>query len=74
VSGGNTQRREQILAAPAGSGLLGLPDDALTMALIPLGYPAQGRWAEPKRRPVDQVVHWNSWGATRPRAAAGEGS
>ena len=47
--------------------LLGLPADALTMALIPMGYPAQGRWAEPRRRPVEEVVHWNRWGATRPR-------
>ena len=52
--------------------LLGLPADALTMALIPMGYPAQGRWAEPKRRPVDEVVHWNRWGATRPRPDAGQ--
>jgi nitroreductase len=36
--------------------LLGLPDDALTMALIPLGYPNRGRWAQPKRRPLDEVV------------------
>ncbi|MCY1143484.1 nitroreductase family protein [Actinoplanes sp. Pm04-4] len=36
--------------------LLNLPDDALTMALIPLGYPARGRWAQPKRRPLDEVV------------------
>ena len=48
--------------------LLGLPDDALTMALIPMGYPARGRWAEPKRRPVEEVVHWNRWGATRDRS------
>jgi nitroreductase len=48
--------------------LLGLPPDALTMALIPVGYPAQGRWAEPRRRPVEEVVHWDRWGATRPRA------
>jgi len=47
--------------------LLGLPADALTMALIPMGYPAQGRWAEPKRRPVEEVVHWNRWDATRDR-------
>jgi len=53
--------------------LLGLPDDALTMALIPLGYPAKGRWAQPKRRPVDEVVHWNGWGATRARPQAAEG-
>jgi nitroreductase len=48
--------------------LLGLPSDALTMALIPMGYPAKGRWAQPKRQPVEEVVHWNRWGATRPRA------
>jgi nitroreductase len=47
--------------------LLGLPDDALTMGLIPLGYPARGRWAQPKRLPVQEVVHWNRWDATRER-------
>jgi nitroreductase len=47
--------------------LLGLPEDALTMALIPMGYPAKGRWAEPKRRPVEEVVHWNRWDAVRAR-------
>ena len=47
--------------------LLGLPEDALTMGLLPLGYPARGRWAQPKRRPVEEVTHWNQWGATRPR-------
>lgn len=36
--------------------LLGLPENALTMALIPLGYPAKGRWAQPKRRPLEEVV------------------
>jgi nitroreductase len=47
--------------------LLGLPDDALTMGLLPLGYPARGRWKQPERRPVDEVTHWNRWGTTRPR-------
>jgi nitroreductase len=51
--------------------LLGLPADALTMALIPMGYPAQGRWAEPKRRPIEEVAHWNRWGATRVRSQDG---
>ena len=36
--------------------LLRLPDGALTMALIPLGYPARGRWTRPRRRPLDEVV------------------
>jgi nitroreductase len=46
--------------------LLGLPDDALTMALVPLGYPRRGRWVEPVRRPLDEVVHWNQWGNGEP--------
>ncbi|MEU4620958.1 nitroreductase family protein [Actinoplanes sp. NPDC023801] len=41
--------------------LLGLPDDALTMALIPLGHPAKGRWSQPKRRPLDEVVHFEKF-------------
>jgi nitroreductase len=45
--------------------LLSIPEDAATMALIPLGYPARGRWAEPKRRPVEEVVHWERWGEHR---------
>jgi nitroreductase len=47
--------------------LLGLPPDALAMALVPMGYPAKGRWAEPRRRPVEEVVHWDRWDAKRPR-------
>lgn len=45
--------------------LLGLPDDALTMALIPLGYPVRGRWSEPRRRPLAEVVHFNRFGEQR---------
>jgi nitroreductase len=47
--------------------LLGLPADAATMGLVPLGYPARGRWAQPRRRPVEEVVHWGRWGGTRVR-------
>jgi nitroreductase len=47
--------------------LLGLPEDAATMGLVPLGYPARGRWAQPRRRPVEEVVHWGGWGRTRTR-------
>jgi nitroreductase len=47
--------------------LLGLPDDAATMGLVPLGYPARGRWSQPRRRPVEEVVHWERWGETRTR-------
>jgi nitroreductase len=44
--------------------LLGLPDDALTMALIPLGYPERGRWAQPKRRPLEEVVFHDRYTAS----------
>ena len=46
--------------------LLGIPEDALTMALIPLGYPERGRWAEPKRKPVGEVTYLNGWGSPWP--------
>ena len=42
--------------------LLGLPEDAMTMALIPLGYPSKGRWAQPKRQPVKDIAFMDHWG------------
>ncbi|MPZ99566.1 MAG: nitroreductase [Dehalococcoidia bacterium] len=47
--------------------LLGIPEDALTMALIPLGYPARGQFSQPKRRPVEEVTHWERWGEQKGR-------
>ena len=47
--------------------LLGIPDDAMTMALIPLGYPSRGRWAQPKRQDVQEVTHWEKWDDHRNR-------
>jgi len=47
--------------------LLGLPEGAQTMALIPLGYPARGKFSQPKRHPVDEVTHWERYGETRAR-------
>ena len=41
--------------------LLGIPTDAMTMALIPLGYPAKGNWSQPKRTSVEDVTHWEQW-------------
>ena len=47
--------------------LLGLPDDACTIALIPLGYPDGVSFTTPRRKPVETVTHWNHWGEFRPR-------
>ena len=41
--------------------ILNIPDDAMTMALIPLGYPIKGKWSQPKRKPVESVTYWESW-------------
>ena len=57
----HTGREDEVKKA------VGLPDDAMTMALIPLGYPARGRWAEPKRRPIAEVVHFNGFGQQHER-------
>ena len=47
--------------------LLGLPDHARALALIPIGYPESGRFFETKRRPVETVVYWDRWGGCRDR-------
>jgi nitroreductase len=47
-------------------GLLGIPEDHETMALIPLGKP-KGKFGLPPRTPVEKVVHWDHWGETRSR-------
>jgi nitroreductase len=40
--------------------VLGVPDEVVTWALIPIGYPL-GRWGEAKRRPVREVAYWDAW-------------
>ena len=41
--------------------LLGIPAHVETAALIPLGYP-RGRFAEPARKPVQEVAYADRWG------------
>jgi nitroreductase len=48
--------------------LLGLPDDARAIALIPLGYPRSGRFTVARRGPVESVTHWERWGVRRERS------
>lgn len=49
---------------------LGLPEDTRVMAVIPMGYPSQGNFSQPRRRPVQEVVHWDSWGRQHNRPEA----
>ncbi len=40
--------------------VLGVPGDYGIYALVPMGYPV-GRFGPVRRRPVDEVVHWDRW-------------
>ncbi len=47
-----------------GAEILGLPDDQRLTWLLGLGYPADKPIKpilEPKRRPFNEVVHWETW-------------
>ena len=44
--------------------LLGIPENAHTAALIPVGWPI-GRFGEGPRLPVEAVTYWDSWGTKR---------
>lgn len=40
--------------------ILGLPEDAMTFAMIPVGYP-MGKFGPTKRIPVEEVIGWEGW-------------
>jgi nitroreductase len=43
--------------------LLGVPEDVDTVALVPMGYPAEGvRFGSNRRRPVEEVAFRDTWG------------
>ena len=47
--------------------LLGIPDNAETAALIPVGYPGHGdHFGGSVRRPAEEVTFYESWGASSP--------
>jgi nitroreductase len=48
-------------------GLLGIPDDVETAALIPLGYPGdRARFGGSRRKPVEEVTYRDRWGQAWP--------
>jgi nitroreductase len=40
--------------------LLGVPDEVEPFLIVPLGYPSTEPTSR-QRKPMDQLVHWNSW-------------
>lgn len=47
--------------------LLGIPEDAQALAMIPLGWP-KGTFGPAQRLPVEKVTYWDAWGSRRERA------
>lgn len=45
--------------------ILGLPENAVAVAMLPLGYPAV-KFGPVKRKPVEEVTYFNSWGNSTP--------
>jgi nitroreductase len=48
----------------------GIPDDAMPVAFIPVGYPDGQTFGPTTRKPVESVTYWDAWQATRERALA----
>ena len=40
---------------------LGIPDNMEVAAMIPMGFP-RGKFGPVSRNPVEEVIHWDSWG------------
>ncbi len=57
----------QGVIGPELNSWLKLPETAVPTALIPLGYP-DANFGPLNRKPVDEVTHWETWGATRKRS------
>jgi nitroreductase len=47
--------------------MLGLPNDARALVLIPMGFPTTATFVTNRRRPVETVTHWERWGSMRTR-------
>jgi nitroreductase len=43
---------------------LGIPDDILQIALLPVAYTVGTDFKPAERPPVEQITFWNEWGAT----------
>ena len=54
-----------LLRASDIKGLLGIPDYISLEAMVYVGYPDE-RLGRPRRLPLEEVAHMNSWGARYP--------
>ena len=43
--------------------IFGIPENVETAALLPIGYPTDGvRYGPTRRKPMEEVTHWDGWG------------
>ena len=48
-------------------GILGIPDNVETAALLPIGFPQEGyRYGPTRRAPVEEITSWERWGGAAP--------
>jgi nitroreductase len=45
----------------------GVPDEALPVAVIPVGWPNGQNFGPTTRKPVEEVTYWDSWGNQKQR-------
>ena len=53
-----------LLFADKVAELLGIPDDYTQVCMIPIGYTRGHDFLPAKRRPLEEVTHWDNWGQT----------
>jgi hypothetical protein len=41
--------------------VLGIPDDILQVALLPVAYTKGTDFKRAERPPIDGIIHWNEW-------------
>ena len=49
---------------------LNLPEEAVPVCVVPVGYPDGQTFGPTTRRPVETVAYWDDWGAVRNRSEA----
>ena len=48
--------------------LFHLPDNAVPVCIVPVGYPDGQRFGPTNRKPAETVAYWDDWGVAKARA------
>ncbi len=58
---GSTLTTLHLVQEKAAAELLGIPDDVMQVALLPVAYTKGTDFKPAKRPPVAKITHWNTW-------------